>query len=67
VHEAVRIVASSVIAGLWLALSVYVLKPNPGGFPRSVILITSMLVAFGTGGHETVGAFLAQLELRSKA
>src|SRR5690606_16107307 len=66
VHEAVRIVASSVVAGLWLALSVYVLKPNPGGFPRSVILITSMLVAFGTGASRLSARLLRSSMFEAK-
>lgn len=49
VQDAVRIGAASVAAGLWLALALFVLQPNADGFPRSVILITPMLVTIGAG------------------
>ena len=48
-HEAGRIAAASFAVGLWFFLTLLLVESETMGFPRSVIVIASMLVAIGTG------------------
>lgn len=58
VPEVMRITASSVVIGFWLLLSQLLVPPDGVGLPRSIYLITAMLVAIGAGATRLSARFL---------
>lgn len=66
IHEAARIGLASLVAGLWLAFLLYFPKFSIIGFPRSVILITVMLVALGVGATRLSERFLRSVIVEAR-